>query len=132
MLRFTLTLALGLIAVGSASADPELPAGTATPIRSIPGLTGPDTHPEACVSCHIKMDDIGVDARLSTALGNWEQEVPAKVLDLARSLMDSPDDLSGKHPVLALPLVDVPSSCVDCHEAASTAPRFAPLIHLAH
>ena len=132
MLRVTFALAMWLVVFSTTSANQDQTAGGAASIRSIPGLTGPDTHPEACVSCHIEMKDIGLDARLSTALSDWEQRVPDKVLEIARDLTGSPDILTGKHPVLALPLEDVPSSCVDCPDVASTAPPFGPLIHLAH
>ena len=132
MLRVAFALALWLVVVGITSANQDRTAAGAASVRSIPGLTGPDTHPEACVSCHIEMNDIGLDARLSTTLGAWEHEVPDNVLEIAKDLSGSPDILRGKHPALALPLEDVPSSCIDCHAVASPAPPLGPLIHLIH
>jgi hypothetical protein len=78
------------------------------------------------------MEDIGLDARLSITLAEWEQEVPEKVMAIARDLMEVPDVLEGKHPPIISPLESVPSSCIHCHDFASTAPSFAPLIHLVH
>jgi len=132
MRRVILVLALWLIGADSVTAQENGSAEPLTTVRPIPGVTSVDTHPEACVSCHIRMDDIDIDARLSTALTEWEQEVPDDVMEIANDLMASVDVLKGKHPPVALPLADVPSSCIDCHEAASTAPPFAPLVHLVH
>jgi len=131
MRRVVLSLVSWLIAPEIALAQE---VGSAEPpgIRSIPGVTGADTHPEACVSCHIRMDDIGLDARLSTALVEWQRAVPEKVMEVAEGLMASPDALERRHPPVTLPLEAVPSSCIHCHNAASTAPPFAPLVHLVH
>jgi len=128
MLKVAVVLVLYLAAADVACA--EQPDRVAIP--SVPGLTSPDTHPEACVSCHIRMDDIGVDARLSVALGEWERSVPAKVMKIAEDAMGSAKDLKGQHPSVALPLEDVPFSCISCHAATSSAPPFGRLIHLAH
>jgi len=131
MRRLVLLLVSWLIAPEIALAQE---VGSAEPpgTRSIPGLTGADTHSEACVSCHIRMDDIGLDARLSTALGDWQREVPQKVMEIAEGLMASPDVLMKRHPPVALPLEAVPSSCINCHNAVPTAPPFVPLVHLLH
>ena len=102
MLRFAMMLALWLVFSSATSANQDAPAGEVVSIRSIPGLTGPDTHPEACVSCHIQMNDIGLDARLSTALRGWAHEVPEKILEVAKELMDSPEHSQWK----------APSSCI--------------------
>lgn len=132
MSKVIVTLVLWLAVFSGVHADQSESAEPPANVRSIPGLTGPDTHPDACVSCHIRMDDIDLDARLSTALREWEQEVPVKVMEVAETASASPNVLKGRHPPMALPLEDVPSGCIGCHDSEPTAPPFAPLVHLAH
>jgi hypothetical protein len=121
-----------LIAVDGAIAGEngsiELPKAT----RSIPGLTGVDSHPGACMDCHIQMSDIGLDVRLSTALREWERKVPAKLMAIAEDTVGPGTRLTGRHPSVVMPLEDVPSTCINCHRTASAAPPFDRLIHLAH
>jgi len=119
------SLALSMLAAANAMEAPGA--------RSIPGVTSADTHPEGCVSCHIDMPDIGVDGRLSTSIREWERQVPADLIAIARRAADSDLIVRGKHPPVPLPLVDVPYSCIACHQAASkSAPPFSRLLHLVH
>ncbi len=41
------------------------------PARKIPGITAPDTHPGACVDCHIVYKEMNLDARFSTLVKGW-------------------------------------------------------------
>lgn len=119
---------LTLLMTVTRAAAPDAPA-----VRSIPGVTTVDTHPHGCVSCHIDMPDIGVDARFSTAIRIWEREVPSKLMAIAQRATSPGVTLQGKHPPVPLPLADIPSSCMACHGADSeSAPPFNRLLHLAH
>jgi len=100
---------------------------------AIAGVTAVDSHPQACVSCHIDMVDAGIDARFSTALRQWSVAAPDELVVVARATMPGGAKLTGKHPPASESLMDIPAACISCHATASgTAPPFARLMHLVH
>ncbi len=102
----------------------------ASPVGSVATADG---YPQGCIDCHLNMPDIGVDARLSTALEMWIQGVPVELMSTARRAMTGSGTLAGKHPRVIESLQDIPYACMGCHDAyAAEAPAFAPLMHLIH
>ncbi|MGE5175904.1 MAG: hypothetical protein ACM3JJ_05950 [Hyphomicrobiales bacterium] len=108
-----------------AGAAPEAP-------RAIPGITAPDSFPDACVSCHVNMPDRKMDARLSTALTGWATSVDPKLLAKAQATMPEGVTLKGTHPESKTATENVPKKCITCHTARKSAPPFANMIHLIH
>lgn len=129
---FVLCLFVGL----SAAWTEETPTGAdqaPPPARSIPGINAADLHPGACVGCHIDMPDIGLDARLSTAMKRWEEAVEPELLARARLATPLDVTLKGKHPPAGKSLTDIPTGCIECHAAmVKKAPDFSRLVHLCH
>lgn len=107
---------------------------TLPPPRQVPALNAPDTHPNACVDCHIVYKGGGLDTRLSVLLSNWTAGTVEPGL-LAKGQASAPAGvrLQGRHPKAGDATQDIPAACLDCHGAVSTkAPPFARLMHLIH
>ncbi|KAB2967895.1 MAG: hypothetical protein F9K18_03705 [Thermoanaerobaculia bacterium] len=129
----TLLVVFALVPAARAAAPPPGGPEPPGPPRAIPGITAEDPHPEACVSCHRNMPEIGLDARLSTAMARWQESVDAELLAKARAAMRSGAVLTGRHPAATSALADVPAACAKCHSASSKrAPELSRLIHLVH
>ncbi|MGE5345035.1 MAG: hypothetical protein ACM3JH_03690 [Acidithiobacillales bacterium] len=113
---------------GAAGPPPErLP-----PVRKIPGLTAPDTHPKGCVDCHIQYPDRKLDERFSTLMAAWTTKVNAGLLKKAQAAAPAGVTLKGKHPKTPA-MREIPRSCLGCHSKGSkTAPPFGQMIHLFH
>jgi hypothetical protein len=109
-------------------------AGAPPAPRQVPGLTATDTHPGACVDCHVVYRERGMDVRLSVLLKKWtDGDVEPGLLALARASAPAGLTVEGRHPEVARSLGDIPAACLDCHGSASNeAPPFARLIHLVH
>lgn len=106
-------------------APPEMP-----PARSIPGITVEDQFPLACVDCHIDYTELQLDARLSTLMARWAEEVDPAVVESARAVTDPSVQLTGVHPTVDGARDDIPAACFDCHR--SDAGDEVPLIPLLH
>ncbi|HET7201765.1 MAG TPA: hypothetical protein VFI92_00205 [Steroidobacteraceae bacterium] len=93
-----------------------------------------DAFPTACVSCHVVDKATGKDHRLSTALKAWTAgKIDAELLARTRASMPTGVAAKGKHPGADDTLEDIPSLCMDCHDAGSKkAPPFTRLMHLVH
>lgn len=131
-LYLVVTLALAAPA-GRAQGPPGGPGGPPEPPpRSIPGITAPDAHPTACVGCHVDMPQIGIDARLSTAMKHWMEGADPRLVSRARTAMPPGATLTGKHPSVPESLEDVPAACIECHSSSEAAPSFPRLIHAVH
>lgn len=134
-MRNTIGAALLIAAVGAPPVNAEPATAAAPPApRQIPGLTVADTHPGACVDCHVVYRDRGMDKRLSVALKKWtDGEVERGLLALTRTSALAGMAIKGRHPEAADSLDDIPAACLDCHDdAAGKAPPFSRLIHLVH
>jgi hypothetical protein len=132
---FIVTAALLAAVTGLPAAAADTAAAGSPPApRAMPGLTTADTHPGACVDCHIAYPERGMDARLSVQLAAWTRgEVAPRLLELARTSAPPGAVIKGRHPESSDSLEDVPNACLDCHgEDARKAPPFARLIHLVH
>jgi len=128
----TILLILGVL-LTSLVLHAAQPPGAPPPPRAIPGSTVADSHPQACVSCHLDMPDIGIDARLSTFMSRPAVEVEPRLLSKAQAVMEGSHVLTGKHPSVGDALESIPSTCIDCHDAApDAAPRFSQLMHAIH
>jgi len=125
-----LAVVLGLPAVAASPAT----AGAHSEPRVVPGLAGKDTHPGACVDCHVDYRERGLDARLSVQLARWTRgEVDPRLLRQARASAPPGAAIQGRHPESSDSLGDIPGACLECHGAdAHEAPPFARLIHLVH
>ena len=123
-----------LIGAGAAGAQPPAGAPPMPPARKIPGLTAPDTHPGACVDCHIMYRDMNLDTRFGTMMRAWAAEVPAAIVARAKGAAPAGMALKGKHPATpAAGLKNIPGSCLACHGSGSKiAPPFNRLIHAIH
>ena len=121
-------LATAVAGVAAAQEDGAAPP----PPRSLSGINAPDLHPDACVSCHVDMPQIGVDARLSVVMKRWENGVEPEILGRVRSAVPDGVTLAGRHPSVDRALGDVPASCISCHRKSRNAPPFEPMIHLIH
>lgn len=130
---FLACLAL-LPGAGTASAQPPAGAPPMPPARKIPGITAPDTHPGACVDCHIVYKEMKLDARFSTLVKGWATEVPPALLAHAKGAAPAGLMIKGKHPVVpAAGFKNIPGSCLACHGTTSKiAPPFNRLIHEVH
>lgn len=93
-----------------------------------------DAFPVACVSCHVVDKATGKDHRLSTALKAWTAgKIDAELLAQTKASMPAGVATKGKHPAADDSLEDIPSLCMDCHDAGSKkAPPFMRLMHLVH
>jgi hypothetical protein len=125
-----LAAVLGLPATAGSPAT----AGAGPGPRVVPGLTGEDTHPGACVDCHVDFPERGMDARLSVWLARWTRgEVEPRLLQQARASAPPGVAIEGRHPEASDSLGDIPGACLECHGTdAREAPPFARLIHLVH
>lgn len=113
---------------GPASADRPPP-----PARAIPALNAPDSHAGGCVSCHIDMPEIGVDARLSTAMERWTESVGPELMAKVRGTLSTGATLKGRHPSATKSLEDIPAACIKCHSRSSkAAPPFSRMVHVIH
>ena len=124
-----------LLAISSLLVTTSVSAGgppTAPPPRAIPGITATDTHPQACVSCHVDMPEIGIDARLTSVLRRLSDGVDPKLLAKVQKAMDGGHLPAGKHPDVADSLESIPGTCIACHEATESAPKFSRLMHEVH
>jgi len=98
------------------------------------GLAAVDPYPDGCVSCHVLDKSKGVDHRLSVALKEWTAgKIEPNLLAKSRAAAPAGLTLKGKHPAAEDSLEDIPSACLDCHDAGSKkAPPFVRLLHLVH
>lgn len=133
-----LSLAALLLLGSAALAEPKAKAKKAggppppPPVRKIPGLTAPDTHPNACVDCHKDYPEMNMDVRLSTLLAKWAEKVEPRMLARAQTAAGE-FKLTGKHPKSTAALAGVPQKCLTCHgKASKKAPPFARLMHALH
>jgi len=132
---FIVTAALLAAVTGLPAAAADTAAAGSPPApRAMPGLTTADTHPGACVDCHIAYPERGMDARLSVQLARWTRgEVDPRLLRQARASAPTGAAIEGRHPESTDSLGDIPGACLECHGAeAREAPPFAGLIHLVH
>lgn len=108
---------------------PELPAA-----RPIPGLTGDDVFPSACVSCHVRRPEENLDVRLSTIMRSWSERVDSVLLSRVRHTALEGMKLQGRHPRLAAEAFqNIPASCLECHgREAPEGPPFARMLHAIH
>lgn len=130
-----LFIAAGLVAIAaSAAAQPPQGGPPMPPARKIPGITAPDTHPGACVDCHINYVDMKLDTRFSTLMKGWTTQVPPALVSHAKSAAPAGLTIAGKHPAIpAGGLKNIPGSCLACHgKASKVAPPFARMIHEIH
>jgi len=103
------------------------------PARNIPGITSADAFPNGCVSCHVNMPDKGFDARLSTSMKRWVNEVDPKLMEKVRGAASPGMQLRGKHPPTTKALENIPAACMSCHTASSKmAPPFSRMLHAIH
>lgn len=104
------------------------------PARQIPGITVEDRFPRACVDCHVDHPEEGVDARFSTLLASWAEQVDRGLLEAAAQTTADGVTLEGRHPATRPEvLADIPSSCIGCHtRRADKAPDIARLVHRVH
>ena len=123
-----------LPSAGTASAQPPAGAPQMPPARKIPGITAPDTHPGACVDCHINYKEMNLDARFSTLVKGWTTEVAPALLAHAKGAAPAGLTIKGKHPVVpAAGFKNIPGSCLACHgETSKVAPPFNRMIHEVH
>ena len=83
----------------------------------MPGITTLDTHPGACVDCHIAYPERGMDTRLSVQLAEWTRgEVAPRLLEQARASAPPGAVIKGRHPESSESLEDIPNACLDCHK----------------
>jgi len=127
-----LLLCLTGMSVGAdAAAQAGPPPGP--PPRPIPGITAPDSFPNACVDCHVLYPDRGLDVRLSTLMARWRDQVEPRLLGLAQASAPGGRRLGGRHPDVTEALADIPNGCLECHgKDARRAPPFAALLHAVH
>ena len=126
---FGMLLAYSLVAVPARGQENQAPP----PVRKIPGITALDSHPNACVDCHVNHPEIKVDARFSTLMKEWGERVDPKLL--AKAQASSPEGLvlRGKHPISENVLASIPAKCLVCHDKqTTTSPPFARLMHMIH
>lgn len=99
-----------------------------------PSLAAADAYPQGCVSCHVVDKTTNKDQRLSTLLKAWSAgQVSPDLLAKSKAAMPAGVALKGKHPAATDSLEDIPSACLDCHDAGSKkAPPFAQLMHTVH
>ena len=97
-------------------------------------LAAADAYPQGCVSCHVVDKTTNKDQRLSTLLKAWSAgQVSPDLLAKSKAAMPAGVALKGKHPAATDSLEDIPSACLDCHDAGSKkAPPFAQLMHTVH
>ncbi|HSP89870.1 MAG TPA: hypothetical protein VLN08_03140 [Vicinamibacterales bacterium] len=119
---------------GAALAQPPAGAPPMPPARKIPGITAPDTHPGACVDCHIVYKEMNLDARFSTLVKGWTTEVPPALLAHAKGAAPAGLTIKGKHPAVpAAGFKNIPGSCLACHgKTSKIAPPFNRMIHEVH
>jgi cytochrome c553 len=112
---------------------PAAPKG-ALPARKIPGITAADTHPGACVDCHVNDKVTNHDTRFSTLMKGWTSTVPPALLTQAKGAAPKGMVLKGKHPAVpASGLRNVPGSCRACHgQTSKMAPPLGPMMHVIH
>lgn len=129
----TAALLAAVTGLPAVAADPAAAGSPAAP-RSMQGLPAVDTHPGACVDCHVAYPERGMDARLSVQLAEWTRgEVAPRLLQLAQASAPRGALIKGRHPESSDSLDDVPNACLDCHDKeAREAPSFARLTHLVH
>ena len=98
------------------------------------GAQAADPFPNACVSCHTLDKEKGQDHRLGTLMKAWAAgQVDPDLLARSRASMPAGVALKGRHPAAEDALEDIPSACLDCHDAGSKkAPPFTRLMHLVH
>ena len=126
---------MALVLLASAASLAEKPAAKAGPpaARKIPGITAEDTHPNACIDCHVNHPEMKMDARLSTVIGGFTKQVDEKTLAKAKAASADPSKIKGKHPAVDAAFKDIPNACLKCHKRDSkTAPPFAHLAHAIH
>jgi len=121
---------------GAATAFAQPPAGAPPmpPARKIPGITAPDTHPGACVDCHIVYKEMNFDARFSTLAKGWTTQVPPALLAHAKGAAPAGLTITGRHPAIpAAGFRNIPDSCLACHgKASKVAPPFNRMLHEVH
>lgn len=141
MNRSSRLVALSLLAwvtllsgMGATVPPPPQSAPPLPPARKIPGLTAKDTHPGACVDCHIVSKDMNRDIRFSTVMKAWTTAVPPSILAQAKAAAPAGMTLKGKHPAVpGAGLKNVPGSCLMCHGPTSKmAPPLGRLVHAMH
>ena len=128
LLLFSIMIAFAIISKAT-SEEPKAP----TEPRKIPGITDKDQFPNSCVSCHKNYPDMKYDARLSTVLAAWKENVTPAILAKAQSIAPDGITLRGKHPYVAKPDDNIPEACNKCHgKSMKTAFQLSKLIHVIH
>jgi hypothetical protein len=134
-----LTIVFSIALAGSlfAQEKPQEPKPEATQnqppsARKIPGINAEDKYPNACVDCHVNKPDFNFDARLSTAMTKWFTSVDPEVLEKAKGTVSEGVTLTGVHPQASAAWKSIPSACIACHRARTTAPPFASVVHAIH
>jgi hypothetical protein len=103
------------------------------PARKIPGITVNDSHPRACVDCHINYVEMKMDTRFSTLMNQWNQAVEPGLLAKAQASAPKGIVLRGKHPKADGVVASIPEKCLACHSKSATiSPPFAGMIHNIH
>lgn len=86
-----------------------------------------DPYPRACVDCHSGKPAPKLSVSMKTLAGT----VPPALLKQLQPAAPKGVTLKGKHP--AVPVKDVPASCLKCHGTASkTMPPLYRMMHLIH
>jgi len=119
---------------GTAFAQPPAGAPPMPPARKIPGITAPDTHPGACVDCHIVYKEMNLDARFSTLAKGWTTQVTPALLAYAKGAAPAGLTITGRHPAIpAAGFENIPGFCLACHgKASKVAPPFSRMLHEVH
>ena len=128
---FGSTILVLLVSAASLAGKPAVPPAP-TP-RKIPGITAKDTHPKACIDCHVNHPEMNLDARLSTTVGGFTKQVDEKTLAKAKAAAADPSKIVGRHPVVDAAFKDIPNACRNCHRREfQAAPPFVRLMHAIH
>jgi len=125
---------VGTFAVMATDRSGAAEEGTLPPPRQVPALNAADSHPNACVDCHIVYQDMGLDTRLSVQLEAWTAgRIEPDLLAKSHASAPAGTRLLGRHPTAEDATTDIPAACLDCHGGnSSKAPPFARLMHLIH
>ena len=119
------------VPAASLAGKPAVPPAPAP--RKIPGITTKDTHPKACIDCHVNHPEMNLDDRLSTIVGGFTKKVTEKALAKAKAAAADPSKIQGRHPVVDAAFKDIPNACLNCHRREfQAAPPFVHLMHAIH
>jgi hypothetical protein len=132
-----LVIVFGAVGALAQQEAPKLPP--APPARKIPGINAKDEHPHGCVDCHKNNPAQKMDNRFSTLIREWQEKVPAELLEKAKQAAPRGMEIEGKHPKVRADLTtaEIPKACFECHaehprNKKNAGPPFTRLVHLIH